>query len=445
MYEVNVIGAGLAGAEATYQLIKRGIKVNLYEMRGSGKSTPAHTTNLFSELICSNSLRAKSISNAIGLLKEEMTRLDSLIMKAALENEVEAGGALAVDRFGFSTYITNYLKNSPLVNFINEEVTKIPDGPTIIASGPLTSDTLSEEIAKLFSSDYLYFFDAIAPIVKEESINKDSAYLKSRYDKGEASYYNCPLNKDEFDKFYDFLVHAEVAENHDFEMKVFEGCMAIEEMAKRGKETLLFGPMKPVGLRNPKDDSRPYAVVQLRQDDAAKTMYNIVGFQTHLKWGEQKKLMSFIPGLENAEIVRYGVMHRNTYLHSPGILNKYYQVIKRSDLFFAGQMTGVEGYLESASSGMVAGINMARMLENKELIDFTKETSIGALQNYISIENNNFVPMNANFCLFSTLDDSLVNAYKEEHKLRKVGKHDRHTLYANRALKKIDEIIDKGI
>ena len=445
MYEVNVIGAGLAGAEATYQLIKRGIKVNLYEMRGSGKSTPAHTTNLFSELICSNSLRAKSISNAIGLLKEEMTRLDSLIMKAALENEVEAGGALAVDRFGFSTYITNYLKNSPLVNFINEEVTKIPDGPTIIASGPLTSDTLSEEIAKLFSSDYLYFFDAIAPIVKEESINKDIAYLKSRYDKGEASYYNCPLNKDEFDKFYDFLVHAEVAENHDFEMKVFEGCMAIEEMAKRGKETLLFGPMKPVGLRNPKDDSRPYAVVQLRQDDAAKTMYNIVGFQTHLKWGEQKKLMSFIPGLENAEIVRYGVMHRNTYLHSPGILNKYYQVIKRSDLFFAGQMTGVEGYLESASSGMVAGINMARMLDNKELIDFTKETSIGALQNYISIENNNFVPMNANFCLFSTLDDSLVNAYKEEHKLRKVGKHDRHTLYANRALKKIDEIIDKGI
>ena len=443
MYEVNVIGAGLAGAEATYQLIKRGIKVNLYEMRGSDKSTPAHTTNLFSELICSNSLRAKSISNAIGLLKEEMTRLDSLIMKAALENEVEAGGALAVDRVGFSTYITNYLKNSPLVNFINEEVTKIPDGPTIIASGPLTSDTLSEEIAKLFSSDYLYFFDAIAPIVKEESINKDIAYLKSRYDKGEASYYNCPLNKDEFDKFYDFLVHAEVAENHDFEMKVFEGCMAIEEMAKRGKETLLFGPMKPVGLRNPKDDSRPYAVVQLRQDDAAKTMYNIVGFQTHLKWGEQKKLMSFIPGLENAEIVRYGVMHRNTYLHSPGILNKYYQVIKRSDLFFAGQMTGVEGYLESASSGMVAGINMARMLENKELIDFTKETSIGALQNYISIENNNFVPMNANFCLFSTLDDSLVNAYKEEHKLRKVGKHDRHTLYAIRALKKIDEIIDK--
>ena len=443
--EVNVIGAGLAGAEATYQLIKRGIKVNLYEMRGSGKSTPAHSTNLFSELICSNSLRAKSISNAIGLLKEEMNRLDSLIMKAAYLNEVEAGGALAVDRVGFSTYITNYLKASHLVNFINEEVKSIPKGPTIIASGPLTSDALSDDIKNLFSSDYLYFFDAVAPIVKEESINKDIAYLKSRYDKGEASYYNCPLNKEEFDKFYEFLIHAECAEDHDFEMKVFEGCMAIEEMAKRGKETLLFGPMKPVGLRNPKDDSRPYAVVQLRQDDAAKTMYNIVGFQTHLKWGEQKKLMSFIPGLENAEIVRYGVMHRNTYLHSPGILNKYFQVIKREDLFFAGQMTGVEGYLESASSGLVAGINMARLLEGKDLIDFTRCTSIGALQNYISIENNNFVPMNANFCLFESLDDEIIEEYKEEHNLRKVGKHDRHNLYALRALNKIDEIINKGI
>lgn len=445
MFEVNVIGAGLAGAEATYQLIKRGIKVNLYEMRGSGKSTPAHSTNLFSELICSNSLRAKSISNAIGLLKEEMNRLDSLIMKAAYLNEVEAGGALAVDRVGFSTYITNYLKASPLVNFINEEVKSIPKGPTIIASGPLTSDALSSDIKNLFSSDYLYFFDAVAPIVKEESINKDIAYLKSRYDKGVASYYNCPLTKEEFDKFYEFLIHAECAEDHDFEMKVFEGCMAIEEMAKRGKETLLFGPMKPVGLRNPKDDSRPYAVVQLRQDDAAKTMYNIVGFQTHLKWGEQKKLMSFIPGLENAEIVRYGVMHRNTYLHSPGILNKYFQVIKREDLFFAGQMTGVEGYLESASSGMVAGINMARLLEGKEMIDFTRCTSIGSLQNYISIENNNFVPMNANFCLFESLDDKIIEEYKEEHNLRKVGKHDRHTLYAVRALNKIDEIINKGI
>ena len=445
MMEVNVVGAGLAGSEATYQLIKRGIKVNLYEMRGSGKSTPAHKTDMFSELICSNSLRAKAITNAIGLLKEEMIRIDSLIMKAALENEVEADGALAVDRNGFSKYITDYLKNHPLVNFVNEEVDKIPNGPTIIASGPLTSDKLSEDIKRLLKGDYLYFFDAVAPIVKEDSINKDIAYLKSRYDKGEASYYNCPLNKEEFDKFYDFLIHAEVAEDHDFEMKVFEGCMAIEEMAKRGKDTLLFGPMKPVGLRDPKTGTRPYAVVQLRQDDAAKTMYNIVGFQTHLKWGEQKKLMSLIPGLENAEIVRYGVMHRNTYLHSPGLLNKYYQVIGRSDLFFAGQMTGVEGYLESASSGMVAGINMARMLMGKEMIDFTKCTSIGSLQNYISIHNDNFVPMNANFCLFESLDDSLINEYIKDNNIKRAKKLDRKTMYANRSLKIIDDIISKGI
>ena len=445
MLEVNVIGAGLAGSEATYQLIKRNIKVNLYEMRGSGKSTPAHKTDYFSELICSNSLRAKSPTNAIGLLKEEMKKIDSLVMKAALLNEVEAGGALAVDRVGFASYITTYLKNHPLVNFVNEEVKEIPAGPTIIASGPLTSDSLSEKIQKLISNDYLYFFDAIAPIVKEDSINKDIAYLKSRYDKGEASYYNCPMDKNQFDKFYDFLINAEKVEDHEFEMKVFEGCMAIEEMAKRGKETLLFGPMKPVGLEDPHTGKRPYAVVQLRQDDAAKTMYNIVGFQTHLKWGEQKKMLSFIPGLENAEIVRYGVMHRNTYLHSPGFLNKYYQVINRKDLFFAGQMTGVEGYLESASSGMVAGINMARMLEGKELVDFTKKTSIGALQNYISIENNNFVPMNANFCLFDSLEEEYINDFLEKNHFKKLKKSERKELYAKRALEKIDEIIEKGI
>lgn len=438
MEKVNVIGAGLAGSEATYQLIKRGISVNLYEMRGSGKNTVAHTTNLFSELICSNSLRARDVKNAIGLLKEEMRRIDSLIMKSADNNEVEAGGALAVDRVGFSTYITNYIKNSPLVTVINEEITEIPEGPTIIASGPLTSIDFSKAISKRYNEEYLYFFDAVAPIIKEDSINKDIAYLKSRYDKGVASYYNCPMNEEQFDKFYDALVNAERVVSHEFEMKVFEGCMAIEDMAARGKQTLLFGPMKPVGLRHPVTLEKPYAVVQLRQDDASKTMYNIVGFQTHLKWPEQKRVLQMIPGLENCEIVRYGVMHRNTYINGPKILNKYYQTKDRNDLFFAGQITGVEGYLESASSGMVAGINMARFLENKELIDFSKKTSIGALQNYISIENSNFVPMNANFCLFDSIDDYIQADYP-----KKLKKMDRKMLYAKRSLEIIDKIVEE--
>ena len=433
---VNVIGAGLAGCEATYQLTKRGIKVNLYEVRGSGKSTVAHKTDKFAELICSNSLRAKSIANAIGLLKKEMDELDSLIMKAAYANEIEAGGALAVDRDGFANYITDYLKNHPLVNIIKEEVIDIFDGPTIIASGPLTLDKLSYKIKEMFNQEYLYFYDAVAPIVTYESINKDIAYLKSRYDKGEASYYNCPLTESEFNNFYDALINAECANMHDFELKVFEGCMAIEEMARRGRQTLLFGPMKPVGLRDPKTNKTPYAVVQLRQDDANKTMYNIVGFQTHLLWSEQKKVLRMIPGLENCEIVRYGVMHRNTYIHSPNILNKYYQVKNSPNLFFAGQITGVEGYLESASSGMVAGINMARMLEGKEMIDFTKKTSIGSLQNYIATPNSNFVPMNANFCLFESIDD-----YLEEMDIHKrLRKLERKELYAKRSLEVIDAL-----
>ncbi len=436
MFVVNVIGAGLAGSEATYQLIKRGIKVNLYEMRGSGKSTPAHTTDMFSELICSNSLRANDVKNAIGLLKEEMRRLDSLIMKSADLNRVEAGGALAVDRVGFSKYITDYIKSSPLVNVINEEVETIPEGPTIIASGPLTSDALSKAIKDRYKQEYLYFFDAVAPIVKEDSINKNIAYLKSRYDKGEACYYNCPMNEEQFNKFYDALINAERVVSHDFEMKVFEGCMAIEDMASRGRQTLLFGPMKPVGLRNPITLEKPYAVVQLRQDDASKTMYNIVGFQTHLKWGEQKRILQMIPGLENCEIVRYGVMHRNTYIKGPEILNKYYQTKDRKDLFFAGQITGVEGYLESASSGMVAGINMARLLEGKELIDFSQKTSIGALQNYISIPNTNFVPMNANFCLFESIDNYIQSDYP-----KKLKKLDRKMLYAKRSLELIDQMV----
>lgn len=429
MLEVNVIGAGLAGSEATYQLIKRGIKVNLYEMRPN-KLTEAHKTGGFAELICSNSLRAANVENAIGLLKEEMRRIDSLIMKAADYARVEAGGALAVDRVIFSDYITNYLKNHELVNVISGEVLSIPEGPTIIASGPLTSEALSEDILKFTGSEYLYFFDAIAPIVTFESINKDVAYLKSRYDKGVASYYNCPMNEEEFKKFYKELIHAEKVTSHDFEHKVFEGCMAIEDMAMRGEKTLLFGPLKPVGLRDPKTGETPYAVVQLRQDDAAKTMYNLVGFQTHLKWPEQKRILQLIPGLENCEIVRYGVMHRNTFINSPTLLNKYYQTHKRKDLFFAGQITGVEGYLESASSGMVAGINMARMLEGKEMIDFTNITSIGALANYISSPNNAFQPMNVTHALFEPIT--------EKHK-----KKERKELYAKRSLEFIDEVVSK--
>ena len=428
-YVVNVIGAGLAGSEATYQLIKRGIKVKLYEMRPS-KLTPAHKTGGFAELVCSNSLRARSIENAVGLLKEEMNRLDSLIMKSALNCEVEAGGALAVDRVSFSNAITNYIKNSDLVEVIEEEIKNIPDGPTIIATGPLTSDALSEKIKEFCGSEELYFYDAVAPIVLESSINKDVAYLKSRYDKGEASYYNCPMSEEEFNRFYDELIGAQMAEIKDYELKVFEGCMAIEEMAKRGKQTLLFGPMKPVGLRNPTTGEVPYAVVQLRQDDAAKTMYNIVGFQTHLLWPEQKRVFRLIPGLEKAEIVRYGVMHRNTYIQGPKVLNKYYQTLKRDDLFFAGQITGVEGYLESAASGMVASINMAKFLKGEEMIDFSKNTALGSLQNYVATPNSNYVPMNVNFGIFNEITGRMK---KQERKLA----------YATRSLAIIDDMKDK--
>jgi len=425
---VNVIGAGLAGSEACYQLIKRGIKVRLYEMRGK-KNTEAHVTNNFAELICSNSLRAKAVTNAVGLLKEEMNQLDSLIMKAAYATEVEAGGALAVDRVLFSEYVTNYLKNSDLVEFVNEEVTTIPEGYTIIASGPLTSESFSKSIQEFCGEDYLYFFDSVAPIITEKSIDKSIVYLKSRYDKGEASYLNCPMTEEQFKNFYNELIHAEKVVPHEFEMKVFEGCMAIEDMASRGEKTLLFGPMKPVGLRHPETLVQPYAVVQLRQDDAKKTLYNIVGFQTHLKWGEQKRIIQMIPGLENCEIVRYGVMHRNTYIQGPKVLNKYYQTINREDLFFAGQITGVEGYLESASSGMVAGINMARLIQGKELIDFTADTVIGSLSNYVATPNSNFVPMNANFCL--------VNEF-----LGRVKKKERKEMYASRSLDLIEKFKD---
>ncbi len=433
MKEVIVIGAGLAGSEATYQLAKRGIRVHLYEMRPV-KMTPAHQTAGFAELICSNSLRAASIENAVGLLKEEMRRFDSLIIKAADATRVEAGGALAVDRELFSEYITNELKNHPNVIIHNEEVKEIPDGPVIIASGPLTSDELHENIGKLVGHDYMYFFDAVAPIVTYESIDMEKCFLASRYNKGEAAYINCPMNKEEFEAFYDFLIHAEKTESHEFEMKVFEGCMPIEEMALRGPQTLLFGPMKPVGLDDPRTGRWPYAVVQLRQDNKAKSLYNLVGFQTHLKWGEQKKLLALIPGLEKAEIVRYGVMHRNTYINSTKVLNNGFQLRSNKNIFFAGQMTGVEGYVESAASGMLAGINMARYLDGKENIKLDSKTAIGALANYISYYHNHeegvdsFDPMNVNFGIFEPLE---FKTYKKERK----------AAYAKRALDIIDEII----
>ena len=434
MKEVIVIGAGLAGSEATYQLAKRGYKVKLYEMRPV-KYTSAHKTDGFAELICSNSLRAAGIENAVGLLKEEMRRLDSLIMKAADATRVEAGGALAVDRDAFSKYITDAIKALKNVEIINEEVKKIPDGPVIIASGPLTSDELHEEIAKLLGEGYMYFFDAVAPIVTYDSIDMNKVFLASRYNKGEAAYLNCPMTKEEFDKFYDFLITAEKVVSHDFEMKVFEGCMPIEEMALRGRQTLLFGPMKPVGLDDPKTGRWPYAVVQLRQDNFAKSLYNLVGFQTHLKFPEQKKLLQLIPGLENANIVRYGVMHRNTYINSKKLLNNGYQLLKNPNIFFAGQMTGVEGYVESAASGLIAGINMARYLEGKENLNLNSKTAIGSLSNYISnhegIESpDSFDPMNVNFGIFDSLEK---NVYKKERK----------KAYADRALLELNKIIEE--
>lgn len=433
MKEVIVIGAGLAGSEASYQLAKRGFKVKLYEMRPN-KMTPAHKTGGFAELICSNSLRAASIENAVGLLKEEMRLMDSLIIRAALATKVEAGGALAVDRELFSEYITKELENNPNIEIIREEVLEIPNQPTIIATGPLTGTILHDKIRELVGEDYMYFFDAIAPIVEYDSIDMNKCFIASRYNKGEASYINAPMNEEEFNKFYDYLINAEVVESHDFEMKVFEGCMPIEEMAKRGKKTLLFGPMKPVGLDDPRTGRWPYAVVQLRQDNKIKTLYNLVGFQTHLKWGAQKELLHLIPGLENCNIVRYGVMHRNTYINSMKVLDNTYQFRKRRDIFFAGQMTGVEGYVESASSGLVAGINMAKYLNNEELIHFPASTATGALANYISyVEGTNitsFEPMNVNFGIFTPFDE---RTYKKERK----------ALYAKRALEELNKIINQ--
>ncbi|TFW47548.1 FADH(2)-oxidizing methylenetetrahydrofolate--tRNA-(uracil(54)-C(5))-methyltransferase TrmFO [Bacillus sp. 005/A4HT-01/001] len=426
---VNVIGAGLAGSEAAWQIAKRGIKVHLYEMRPV-KQTPAHHTDKFAELVCSNSLRANALTNAVGVLKEEMRHLDSAIIAAADESSVPAGGALAVDRHEFAANVTDRVKNHPNVTVFQEEVQSIPEGPTIIATGPLTSEALSKELKSLTGEEYLYFYDAAAPILEKDSIDMDKVYLKSRYDKGEAAYLNCPMTEEEFDRFYEALISAETVPLKEFEKEIFfEGCMPIEVMAKRGKKTMLFGPMKPVGLEDPKTGKRPYAVVQLRQDDAAGTLYNIVGFQTHLKWGDQKEVFRLIPGLEEAEIVRYGVMHRNTFINSPSLLKPTYQFKNRDDLFFAGQMTGVEGYVESAASGLVAGINAARFVKGEELVTLPGETAIGSMAYYITSTNKkSFQPMNANFGLLKDLGVRIKN------------KQERYAEYAKRAIETIQTI-----
>lgn len=428
--EINIIGAGLAGCEAVWYLSKKGHKIKLYEMRPK-KMTPAHKTEKFAELVCSNSLRSDSMENACGILKKEMEMLDSLIIKAARLNHVEAGGALAVDREGYSEYVTNVIKSLPNVEIIYDEVDKIDVNiPTIIATGPLTSSPLCEEIKRLFGCDDFYFFDAQAPIIYADSIDYNKVYLKSRYDKGEASYYNCPMTKEEFDKFYDALINAEGVEPKDFELKVFEGCMPVEIMAKRGPQTLTFGPMKPVGLMTP-DGKKPYAVVQLRQDDAAKTMYNLVGFQTHLKFPEQKRVFQMIPGLENCRFAKYGRMHKNTYINAPEILNPTYQTKKYPNIFFAGQISGVEGYVESAASGIYAAINMDRYLTGKELITLPGSTVMGSMSLYIcNAAKEGFQPMNANFGIMKDLNIP--------HK-----KHERKALYAKRALEDMEKEVIK--
>lgn len=405
---VNVVGAGLAGSEAAWQLAEAGVPVNLYEMRPV-KTTPAHHTGDFAELVCSNSLRGNGLTNAVGVLKEEMRRLNSIVIASADETAVPAGGALAVDRNNFSALITKKVKEHPMITVISEEMTKIPKGITIICTGPLTSEALAEEISAYNGSHGFYFYDAAAPIIDSTTIDREKVYLKSRYDKGEAAYLNCPMTEEEFIRFYEALIEAEVAPQKDFEKeKFFEGCMPIEVMAKRGIKTMLFGPMKPVGLEDPKTGKRPYAVIQLRQDNAAASMYNMVGFQTHLKWGEQKRVFQMIPGLENAEFLRYGVMHRNSFMNSPELLRPTYQSKKRDDLFFAGQMTGVEGYVESAGSGLVAGLNAARLAKDEELLVFPRETAIGSMSHYIThAEGKHFQPMNANFGLFPSLPERI--------------------------------------
>lgn len=402
MNKVTIVGAGLAGCEATWQLVKRHIPVKLIEMRPI-KSSPAHKSEYFSELVCSNSLRSNEITNAVGLLKEEMRRFDSLIMKMADKHRIPAGSALAVDREGFAKEITEVIKNHPLVEVEYAEVTDIPSGPCILATGPLTSDALSKSIQDLLKEESFHFFDAAAPIIEKDSIDFSKAYFKSRYDKEDASYINCPMNKEQFDLFYHEVLNAKCAELHEFEDdRYFEGCMPFEEMARRGEKTLLFGPMKPVGLET--DEIKPYAVVQLRQDNAAASLYNIVGFQTHLTWPEQRRVLALVPGLENAKFARYGVMHRNTYICSPRVLKATYECKLQNDLFFAGQMCGVEGYVESAASGLLAGLNMANRMRGRECVILPPSCMIGAMAHYITHTHPKyFQPMNATYGIMQCL------------------------------------------
>ena len=434
MTGVKVIGAGLAGSEAAWQLAQRGIPVTLIDMKPHKKS-PAHHSNDFAELVCSNSLRGDRLENAVGLLKEELRRCGSLILRCAEETRVEAGGCLAVDREGFAGKVTQYLKNHPNITIVSEEVTQVPEGPVIIATGPLTSDALSEAIGAYFGTGYLHFFDAAAPLVTAESVDMELAWWQSRYDRGTPDYVNCSVDKEQYEAFIEELIAAEEAPVHGFEDKnVFEGCMPVEVMARRGVDTLRYGPLKPVGLTDPKTGKEPYAVVQLRQDNAQGTVYNLVGFQTHLKFGEQKRVFSMIPALRNAEFVRYGVMHRNTFLQSPKLLDRYYADRRNPLVAFAGQMTGVEGYVESTASGFLAAVAMAAKVQGKSIPDFPKTTAIGALGQYISDESVvNFQPMNINFSIIEPL----------EQRIKK--KAEKNLAIANRSLDVIDRLLAEGI
>ena len=434
MEQVTVLGAGLAGSECAWQLAKRGIPVRLVEMKPT-KMTPAHTSEYFAELVCSNSLRSDELSNAVGLLKAEMRKMDSLIMRSADQNRVAAGGALAVDRVGFARTITEALENCANIEIVREEATEIPSGTVVIATGPLSSDAIAVRIAELCHGDDLHFYDAVAPIVTLESVDLENAFFASRYDKGTADYVNCPMTKDEYLAFVSELVSAKEAPAHGFDDGgVFEGCMPVEVMARRGVDTLRYGPLKPVGLVDPRTGKENYAVVQLRRDNADGTLYNLVGFQTHLTWGEQKRVFSMIPALRNAEFIRYGVMHRNTYLNSPQLLDRYYRLRSDTRIRFAGQMTGVEGYVESAASGLLVGIETAADVLGLPHVDFPQETAIGALGLYISGGSvGDFQPMNINFGIISPLG------------YRVKGKRNKNAEISHRSLEIVDKLMEREV